>query len=155
MTNLARSPWRCLLLVWLPLAGCSTIKLQPSAGHVILDRELAIVSNYWRPTEEDVRGLEKEMARLIGSTDSRVVGMERAKLSEYGVRYYGTVLDGRRTIVGEGTHLSQQSLEDLRQENARPGNLRLKPFGGGKLSFTVVYDAEVKRILSIEAAAPL
>lgn len=81
--------------------------------------------------------------------------MEGTKLSEYGVSYYGTVEAGRRIIVGKGVHVSQRSLRNLQEENERSSTFRLDTFGGGSLYFTLVYDPTAKKVLRVEANAPL
>src|SRR2546428_442821 len=122
------------------LAGCASFPIVRPAGHVILDEEHAMTSAYWRPSEDEVQTLERDLARLFSVRDHRLSGMSDAKLSEYGMKYYGTVEAGRRIIVGKGVHVSRRSLRTLQEENDRPGAIPLEAFGGGSLYFTVVYD---------------
>jgi hypothetical protein len=137
------------------LAGCASIPPPLPAGRIILDEEHATTVAYWKPSEDEVQSLERELARMFVSRDRRVSGMEGAKLSEYGVKYYGAVEAGRRVIIGKGVHLSQRSLRNLQEENDRPGIIALDAFGGGSLYFTLVYDPATRKIVRVRANAAL
>lgn len=143
------------LMLAAALAGCASIPPPLPAGHIILDQEHAITHAYWKPGEDEVKTLERELARLFVARDRRIVGMEGAQLSEYGLKYYGTVEAGRRVIVGKGVHVSQRSLQELREKNTRPGSIELETFGGGSYFFTVAYDPATRKIVHVHANAAL
>ena len=138
----------------LALAGCATISSPGPAGHIILDREHSLAMAYWKPSEEEVAALELRLARLMASPDRRVFGMERTKLSDYGVSYHGNVEAGKKVIIGKGELVSLRSLKALQEMNDRP-EVSLGAFGGGSAFFTVVYDPATRKILSVSANAPL
>jgi hypothetical protein len=145
---------RIVVASGIAVAGCASIPPPGPAGHVILDAEHAVTVAYWKPSEEDVQALERDMARLFAWPDHRLSEMQGARLSDYGVKYYGTVEKGRRIIIGKGVHLSQRSVSDLQEANARDV-IELEAFGGGSLYFTIAYDPEKKKVLYVHANAPL
>jgi len=127
--------------------------IERPAGHIILSAENS--PGTWVPTEADVAIVESELALLFAKPHERFKEKRDARLSEYWVRYYGVVRDGKRLIVGEGTHVSQTDLATFEQMNSKPDTVLLPPYGGGRMHFTVIYDVDQKKSISVQFNAPL
>jgi hypothetical protein len=146
--------WGVRVMAVALLVGCVSAPVEPPAGHVILTKEHSPGS--WISTETDVAPFESDLAVLFARPDGRFDKVKPdARLSEYSVRYFGRVRNGRREILGEGTHLSVSDFATFRQINSDPDTILLTTWGGGTLYFTAIYDPTAKKILSVAFNASL
>jgi len=106
----------------------------------------------WRVSEADLLAAEQAMAALFAAPDARMAGLigdlpKRAPfpLSDYYMRYAGVVQDGRRLVIGKGFHRSGSDAESVL---LHPDS-GVVVFGGGAGYFTLVYDADGRRLLTL------
>jgi hypothetical protein len=149
------------IIAILLFAGCVSRPVTLPAEHVITSRsQTSAGRDYWKPSEQEIATLEANLSRLWVRPDKRVSDRVAVPLSEYFVRYYGTIVSGRRVIIGEGVHRQMpHAWEYLRVEpetDAESGTtVVLQAFGGGTAFFHVRFDAGSKQVEELIFNAPL
>ncbi len=118
----------------------------------------------WQPDGLQVARLEKAIGRLFDRPDKRLLGAftrdgsppQKAPfpLSDYFIRYCGVIKDGKKLIVGKASHRSI-STADRALSIPDPETVELPPYGGGTHFFTVTFDPDTDRIISLSYNAPL
>ncbi|MDR2673333.1 MAG: hypothetical protein LBC18_00285 [Opitutaceae bacterium] len=149
-------PLLTLLLAAAALAfatACGSPSRGKSAAHIIIPAGTFGVENSWTPSEDQVREMERELARMFYAADRRITGLPDGvppyPLSDYNIRYSGSGPAESRYIFAEAMHTSLP-------ESARlltMGKVIL-PENGGPRYLTFMYDMNRKRITNVRFNAP-
>jgi hypothetical protein len=123
-------------------------------GFVVAPRQHVVAHSYFSPTTDEIEVAQNALADLFLDSPKTAKLRMVYPLSDYVVRYHGDVVDGKKVIVAEGYHVSQESLTRLQEAMADPRNTIHQVFGGGALFFHYVYDVDTKQVLLFHFNAP-